>query len=68
VAQKRKPQILKIYISQGIDAVNVCWYIYFFSSECAGERISIGQYLARIWTTVSGLLLWGHPGIMLNCS
>jgi len=39
VAQKSKPQILKIYISQGIDAVKVCWYIYFFLQNVPVKKI-----------------------------
>jgi len=55
---------VKIYVSQGSDAVKVWWYVlttlfYKFSTKCASEKsLKYGHYLARIWAKVCGLLFW----------
>jgi len=58
---------LKIYISQGSVATQlrcggIINYYYKFSPECSGEKIlKIGQYLAKVWTKVCGLVFLAHP-------
>ena len=39
----------------------VCLVTSKFSTECSGENIlKIGQYLAKIWTKVCGLVFFAH--------
>jgi len=44
---------------------------YKFSTECAcaGEKnVEIGQYLAKIWTKVCGLLFWATLYSSTRCA
>jgi len=60
------------YISQGKNNCSIATqlrcggafsnhFITNFPQMRRWKNLSIGQYLAKIWTKVCGLLFWGHP-------
>jgi len=65
---------LKIYISQdGVSTQLRCGHIFsnhfitnFSMNVPVKKNLKIGQYLAKIWTNIYGLLFWATLYIVVN--